>query len=436
MITARTKKQLVIFVIIALLGVSYVGARYARLDRLVLDRSYSVNAHFEDSGGIFTGAEVTYRGTTIGRVGSMEVTDEGVDVFLDIENANDEIPADTVALVGNRSAVGEQYVELQPKTDDEPYLEDGSEIEKSDTEIPISTVTWLTDTQALVNSIPQDDLRTVVSEFGKAFKDGGDDLGRLIDSSTSFIETADANFEVTRQLIRDSNIVLGTQLDKASAIRSFARDLALFSDTLAASDPDLRRVIANGSATATQLRTFLEENEVNLGKLINNLVTTGEVQVRNLAGIEMVLILYPYVVAGGFVVNAREGNVNNAHFGLILEQEPPACTNGYQSTNERDPNTQRGNAPMNEAARCAEPAAVSNPRGAQNAPRVAPGAPRAAVPVEDGGPQVATYDQDTGKVTYGERTGTDRVTYTGGAHEALGKESWKWLLIQPLAAEQ
>ena len=247
--------------------------------------------------------------------------------------------------MGNRSAVGEQYVELQPKSDCEPYLEDGSEIEMSDTEIPISTVTWLTDTQALVNSIPKDDFRTVVSEFGKAFDDGGDDLGRLIDSSTSFIETADANFEVTRQLIRDSNIVLGTQLDKASAIRTFARDLALFSDTLAASDPDLRRVIANGSATATQLRTFLEENEVNLGKLINNLVTTGEVQVRNLPGIEMVLILYPYVVAGGFVVNAREGNVNNAHFGLILEQAPPSCTNGYQSTNERDPNTQRGNAP-------------------------------------------------------------------------------------------
>jgi phospholipid/cholesterol/gamma-HCH transport system substrate-binding protein len=427
MITARTKKQLVIFVIIALLGVTYVGARYAKLDRLVLDRSYAVTASLEDSGGIFEGAEVTYRGVTIGRVGSMEVTDDGVDVTLDIENANDDIPADAKALVGNRSAVGEQYVELQPQSDSEPYLEDGSRIEQSNTEIPISTVKWLTDTQALVNSIPKDDFRTVISEFGKAFADGGDDLGRLIDSSTSFIETADANFEVPRQLIRDSNTVLGTQLDKASAIRTFARDLALFSDTLAASDPDLRRVIASGSATATQLRTFLEENEVNLGKLINNLVTTGEVQLRHLPGIEMVLIMYPYVVAGGFVVNAREGNVNNAHFGLILEQNPQACTNGYQSTNERDPNTERGNAPMNERARCAEPPTVSNARGAQNANRVAPW---------QAGPAIATYDGATGEVKYGDRTGERKVTYTGGAHEALGKESWKWLLIQPLASQK
>ena len=78
--------------------------------------------------------------------------------------------------------------------------------------------------------------------------------------------------------------MLSTQLDKASAIRSFARDLALVSDTLAASDGDLRRVIANGGATATQLRPFLEENKVDLAKLINNLVTTGEVQVRHLDG--------------------------------------------------------------------------------------------------------------------------------------------------------
>ena len=37
MITKRTKVQLVIFALITLLGVSFVGARYARLDRLVLD---------------------------------------------------------------------------------------------------------------------------------------------------------------------------------------------------------------------------------------------------------------------------------------------------------------------------------------------------------------------------------------------------------------
>ena len=45
-------------------GVAFVGARYAQLDRLVTDESYTVVAHFDASGGIFTGAEVTYRGVS------------------------------------------------------------------------------------------------------------------------------------------------------------------------------------------------------------------------------------------------------------------------------------------------------------------------------------------------------------------------------------
>ena len=54
---------------------------------------------------------------------------------------------------------------------------------------------------------------------------------------------------------------------------------------------------------------------------------TGEVQVKHLDGIEMVLILYPYTVAGGFVVNAKtpETGLYDAHFGMILQQEPHVC---------------------------------------------------------------------------------------------------------------
>ena len=60
--------------------------------------------------------------------------------------------------------------------------------------------------------------------------------------------------------------MLQTQVDKGSAIRSFTRDLALFSGTLAANDKNLRALIDNGSATANELRTFLEQNQVNLGR--------------------------------------------------------------------------------------------------------------------------------------------------------------------------
>ena len=78
-------------------------------------------------------------------------------MVLDIDNAYDEIPAESLAVVGNRSAVGEQYVELQPQRDDGPYLHDGSVIEEEDTRIPIATNTLLTNLSETVESVDKDD---------------------------------------------------------------------------------------------------------------------------------------------------------------------------------------------------------------------------------------------------------------------------------------
>jgi len=428
MISKTTKVQLMIFVLITMVGVSYVGARYARLDRLIVDDSYKVVAHFKESGGIFEDAEVSYRGVTVGRVGEMTLTENGVDLILDIDNDSEPIPSDTRALVGNRSAVGEQYVELQPNSDGEPYLGNDSEIAMDQTETPISSTKLLVDIDATVNSVNKDSMRTVVSEMGKAFNGTGENLGQIIDTSNSFIETANANFDITTALIKESNTVLHTQLDSASAIQSFSRDLALLSDTFVASDADLRRVIDNGSATANQLRAFLEENEVNLGQLINNLVTTGEIVVEHIDGLEQVLVLYPYVVEGGYTVVGKDPKTGlyDAHFGMVLESQPHVCKEGYEGTEKRAPQD-TSDRPMNEDARCTEPQAKTNARGSQHAPRAGT-AYRA--------PVIGTYDANTGTVTYTDKNPRDSITYTGGAASIFGEDSWKWLLFQPLAEPQ
>ncbi|WP_426242443.1 MCE family protein [Nocardioides sp. LHG3406-4] len=427
MITRRTKLQLLVFVVITLMGVTFVGARYARLDRVFYDDTYTVVAHFADSGGAFAGAEVSYRGVRVGQVSKMVLTDDGVDIHLAVDKDFDRIPAETEALVGNRSAVGEQYVELQPTVDHGPFLTDRSEIAQDDTAIPIATDTLLTDLTNTVESVDKESLQTVVSEFGTAFGGTGQDLQTIIDSGTAFIDEANDNFDITTALIRDANTVLKGQIASEGPIRAFAKDLSLFSGALAGSDKDLRAVIDNGSATANQLRTFLEENRVDLAELINNLVTTGEVVVKHLDGVEQLLVVYPYVVEGGFTVVSRDAHTGNfdAHFGMVLTENPPVCHAGYESTDTRPPQDGE-NRSMNMSAHCAEPAGQSNARGAQNAPRA--GAAYRA-------PAVAAYDPETGQVTWDERK-IARLQSTGSvAPQAFGEESWKWLFLQPLLAQ-
>lgn len=425
MIRRRTKIQLLVFLLITLLGVSYVGARYAQLDRLFYDDSYTVVAHFSSSGGIFSAAQVTYRGVRVGRVGQLKLTKEGVDVYLDIDKAQDRIPADTLAVVGNRSAVGQQYVELQPQTDSGPYLSDDSEIAVEDTRTPIQTETLLGDLATTASSVDKGALRTTVSELGAAFGGTGRDLQRIIDTGNSFIKTANQNFGVTTRLIRDSNTVLRGQLASESSIRTFASQLRLFSGTLADADPALRTVITEGSATARQLRTFLEQNRIELGDLINNLVTTGEITVRHLPGTEQILVLYPYVVEGGFTVVSKspETGLYDAHFGLITTPHN-LCRKGYESTDRRTP-YQTGNRPMNTKARCEEPAALSSARGAQHSPGGAGAVNRAPV---------AAYDPVTGRVQWGSQVDPESAPADTVAPPTLGEETWKWLFLQPMTA--
>lgn len=427
MITRRTKVQLLVFVIITLLGVTYVGARYARLDRLVRDTGYTVVVHLQQSGGIFAGGEVTYRGVGIGQVSKMELTDSGVDAYLTVENDYNKIPADSLALVGNRSAVGEQYIELQPQSNSAPYLADDSDIAMADTATPIATEKLLGDISSTVQSVNRPALRTTVKELGTAFDGTGEDLQRLIDTGNSFIKAADDNFDVTTALIRDSNTVLKTQVASEGSIRNFSKKLSLFSTTLAASDPDIRRLLDTGSAATVQLRALIEENRIDLGELVSELVTTGNIVVRHLDGIKQALVVYPYVVEGAFTVVAKtpETGLYDAHFGAILTSSP-ICTNGYDLSEQRPPQNTR-DLPMDEDVKCTDPPTKSNARGAQNTPRAA---------ADYRSPVLASYDTDTGKLTWGDKVDPQLADAGSVAPQTLGKDSWKWLYLRPLMGAQ
>jgi phospholipid/cholesterol/gamma-HCH transport system substrate-binding protein len=326
MISRITRVQLILFVIITLIGASYVGGKYAQLDRLFIDRTYSVTADLEESGGIFAGAEVTYRGIAVGKVGKLTFTEDGVRARLDIEKSAPNISADLEAVVANKSAIGEQYIDLQPRTSAGPYLKSGTSIGVEDTRVPIDTTTLLTDVNAFVASVGTEDLRTVVTELGIAFEDAGPEIATILDSSAVFIGAAQDNLEVTRQLIRDSSTVLQTQIDKGSQIQSFSRDLALFSDTLVGADPDLRRLIDTGTGAAAVINAVVSENSADLSAVLAGLRGPTEIADQNVAGLQALLLLYPYVVQGAYTVATPTGDGEyNASFGNILALDATLC---------------------------------------------------------------------------------------------------------------
>jgi virulence factor Mce-like protein len=332
-ITRRTKLQLIAFAVVAVLGMSYLGFKYVGLDRVLLGTGYDVAADFKDSGGIFVNAEVTYRGVAVGRVSDMKLIDDGVRVVLTMKPDADRIPASTKAIVATRSAVGEQYILLQPDDDKGPYLQDGSVIPKNRTSIPVPVQELLLNMDKLVGSLDQENLRIVVDELGKAFAGSGDDLGRLIDNGNLLLARAQQSLPQTLKLITDGQTVLATQNANRSAIREWAAGLRQVTDTLVQIDPDLRQLVVNAPNAAEAIQQLVDNAGPGLGSLVRNLDILNKVTIPRLNGVEQMLVTYPDVVSGGFSVVRNDSGVMRAHFGFVLNSDDPhACISGYRST--------------------------------------------------------------------------------------------------------
>ncbi|MBB5954830.1 phospholipid/cholesterol/gamma-HCH transport system substrate-binding protein [Saccharothrix tamanrassetensis] len=367
MIPRRIKLQIGVFVLVALVGVSYVGARYAGLGRLFGSSGYVVTMQLVDSGGVFTNAEVTYRGVAVGRVGQMRLTSDGLDVELDIDPSAPRIPADLEAVVANRSAVGEQFVDLRPRTEDGPYLAAGTVIPKTATKTPPPVDGLLSNLDAFAKSVPTDSLRTVVDELDQAFNGTGPDLQVLLDNTRAFTQAATEHLPQTKALLNDGLVVLNTQASQGSAIRSFSTDLRALAEQLKNSDADLRQLIGISPQAAEQVSELLRETGPNLGVVVANLLTTGNILVTRLDGVEQIAVTYPIAVGGGFSV--AKGDGTGAHFGLAVNVfDPPPCTVGYEGTRIRQ-GTDTTPAPLNTGAYCAlARGSATAVRGAQNAP--------------------------------------------------------------------
>jgi phospholipid/cholesterol/gamma-HCH transport system substrate-binding protein len=429
MIRRGTKLQLIAFLIITVVGISFVSARYVGLGEKLWDTGYVVTADFGEAGGIFENAEVTYRGVSVGRVDRLRLAKDGVHVDLRIDGGA-KIPADTRAVVENRSAVGEQYVDLQPRRSSGPFLADGSHIAQRDTGTPLHTETLLRNLDRLVQSVDKRDLAIVIDELGAAFAGTGPDLQRIIDSGDALTKEATDALPETIRLIRDGRTVLDTQRRSGSAIKSFSQDLADLSDTLVASDGDLRKVLDNGVVASQELDELITTNSKSVAALLANLLTTGQVTVARIRGLEQVLVTYPDNVAGGYTVVPGDGT---SHFGLVLNaSDPPVCTKGYGGTNQRIPQD-TSDAPANTKVRCAEPrGSKTSVRGAQNAPRAGGDSARSVPGGAGPSSYVAGFDETSG-LAYGAGRRPLLFGSMGGQSQALGKESWKWLLLGPLS---
>lgn len=402
MISRRIKVQLAVFTIVTTLSIAYAAVRFFSVDE-VFSRPYEVAAEFAHGGGIFPRADVEVLGTRVGKVKEVRPGPDGGTTVVMAIDADTEIPADVHASVRSKSAIGEQYVQLAPRSAGGRTLTDGDVIPRSDTSSPIEVHTLLRNLDSFVGSVDTDDMGIVLDELSTALEGTGPTVGRLIEDADTLTRSELTHAEDQVALIENASTVLDTQVGKGPVTRRFLREWAGVLDTLHMLSPDFAELFVRGSLASTELTRLLFGLEKSLPHLLGNFITLADVTNGRLPGLRKVLTLLPWGLELGAStvrycdeINAKTGQpiAATCHYDSlgrplyasylsdqVFADTPMAypCTRGYEDTVKHYPDgrpvnggpRQRPHSPPNMHAACTAPPndpGTPNVRGSQNAP--------------------------------------------------------------------
>ncbi len=329
MLTRFVRIQLAIFTIVGIIGLFVMVVFYVQAPTLLGIGKMTITLELPATGGLYRFSNVTYRGVQIGKVTSVGLTPHGAKATLSLDTSP-KIPADLQAQVLSISAVGEQYVDLRPRTNSGPYLRDGSVIAASETTIPQPIGPVLDQTSKLLTSIPKGKLSDLLDESFKAFNGTGYDFGSLFDSSAKVSGDLNGVADRTRTLTEDTGPFLDTQAQTTDSIRLWARSLAGFTGQFAANDPQVRTLLQKGPGALNEASRLLEQIKPTLPVLLANLTTIGQIGVTYHASLEQVLVLLPPFTAAitSFIGTHSPTGLATGAFNLVIS-DPPACTVGF-----------------------------------------------------------------------------------------------------------
>ena len=334
MLSRFVRSQLIVFTVASVIGVTVMVLGYMQVPTWLGIGRIAVTVDLAGTGGLYRFSNVTYRGVQVGKVTSVTPTASGAVAELSLQSSP-SIPANVQANVRSVSAVGEQYLDLVPRGDGPPFLEDGSTIGKQDTTIPLKVGPVLDQLSELTKSIPNEKMAALLDESFLAFNGAGFDFGSLVDSGSRIAADSRATADQTRTLVDDSEPLLNAAADSSDALRTWTSSLAQFTDQMVQNDDDFRTLLRRGPDAASQVARLLDQLKPTLPVFLANLTSLGEVGVTYNPSLEQLLVLLPPYIAG-YGSSAPLNNPTGLALGAftLTNGDPAPCMVGFLPPSE------------------------------------------------------------------------------------------------------
>src|SRR3984957_7722042 len=244
---------------IALAVVIVVGVYYIVFDIMqyhVTSQPFPVTILVPSAGGLYTGADVTYRGIQVGTVTALDLDPGNVAVKLAI-HAGEHIPDNGPVRVKELSALGEQYLDLQPGTGFGPDLHSGTVIPANRVSLPTPIGSALVDLHSMLQSVNPKALVTDENFLASAFVGPGPALRTIIVTGQRLSNALIAAQPETVNLVVDGQTDLQTLEATDGDLATFSQGLASLTGQLRHSTADIQALIRTSQSAEQQLNPFL-----------------------------------------------------------------------------------------------------------------------------------------------------------------------------------
>ncbi|MDQ6615500.1 MAG: MlaD family protein [Actinomycetota bacterium] len=256
---ARVRLNLIFFAL--LFAVLLFEATRAIITVGQITHPYQLRAVFTDANGVVKHDEVDYLGVPYGEVSSVSRDPADGGAIVHMAMAKDHlIPKGSVAHLDLKSTIGEQYINFQPPAGYRgsygPYYPAGFKIpaqrnsahpDDGYTTTPVQFSELLQSATSLLQSIPADQLQSLVTQLSVALQGTADSLRSLVQSGDRLSGTLVTRTQAINQLIANSTILVHVVTQHRASLDQSLLDLTQVAATLQSIQPTTNHLLDTAS---------------------------------------------------------------------------------------------------------------------------------------------------------------------------------------------
>jgi virulence factor Mce-like protein len=229
---------------------------------------YQVKVPFSEATQLAQESDVRISNVSVGKVKSIDLANSGPNrdlavATIEIDTPYAPIPADTRAMLRQKTLLGETYVELTPGSRDGPKVPEGGTLPKAQVQPSVQ----LDEIFRTFDARTRAAFQTWMQQLAIATAGRGADLSAAIANLEPFAEDANKVLRVldtqqgaVQQLVRNTGEVFGALSERQGQLQGLIRNSATVFATTARRNQDLE-------AAFRALPTFLDESKLTLNRL-------------------------------------------------------------------------------------------------------------------------------------------------------------------------